>query len=158
MSATSLCRGAAATSIRKPPSSLVRVLPVFVACIPKFGCPLCWPALAALCSLCGLPFATLNPLLIGASLLGIALLLISAALQHTFRWPSGLLLAGLFATLGARLLAAPEWVGYVATVLVLTALVAEFSLRRPFARIAFSPHCLHRGQAASVSPRSREEA
>ena len=119
-----LRRGRTAISIRKPPSSLARGLPVLVACMPKLGCPLCWPALSALCSLCGLSFPILNPLLIGITLLAIALLLITAVSRHTFSWSSGLLVAGLFTNLGARFWTAPAWVTYVATALVLTALVA----------------------------------
>ena len=117
--------GHAAISISKPPSSLARGLPMLAACMPKLGCPLCWPALAALCSLCGLPFTMLNPLLIGITLLAIALLLITAIVRHTFSWPSGILLAGLSASLGARCWTAPVWVAYVATALVLSALIAE---------------------------------
>jgi hypothetical protein len=136
-------RGRTAISIRKPPSSLARRLPVLLACMPKLGCPLCWPALAALCSFCGLPFAILNPLLIGITLLAIALLLITAVSRHTFSWSSGLLAAGLSANLGARFWTAPAWVAYVATALVFTALVAEFLLPRHFAIITPSPHCMH---------------
>jgi hypothetical protein len=151
--AAPFCGGPKATSIAKPHWSLARVLPVLAACMPKLGCPLCWPALAALCSLCGVPFATLSPLLIGASVLAIALLLISAALRRGFGWASGLLLAGLCVNLGARLWAVPVWVVYVATALVLTGLVAEFFRPGRLAAITPAAHCI----AIAVPRRSREE-
>lgn len=153
-----LCRGPASISIRKPPSSLAGKLPVLLACVPKLGCPLCWPALAALCSLCGLPFAVLNPLLLGLTLLAIALLLITAAFRHTFSWPSGLLLAGLLTNLGSRSLEAPVWVAYVATGLVFTALIAEFFLPGHFAMTAAAPHCASSCRTVSASCRSQEES
>jgi len=156
--ATQLCGRRTAISTRMPPSSLARRLPVLAACIPKVGCPLCYPALAALCSLCGLPFATLNPLLIGVTLLGIALLLITAVSRHTFSWPSGLLVAGLFTNLGARFWAVPVWFGYVAAALVLTGFVAEILLPRRFVTTSLSPHCTRNCHAVFVSRCSEEEA
>ena len=142
-SATQLREEPAANSIPKRPSPFVRVLPALVACIPKLGCPLCWPALAALCSLCGVPCTILNPLLIGVTLLIIALLLITALSRHSFSLSSGLLLTGLIANLGARLWAAPVWIGYVVAVLVLTALLVEFLFPAHFVRNTPSSHCMH---------------
>jgi hypothetical protein len=142
-SATQLREEPVANSIHKRPSPFVRVLPALVACIPKLGCPLCWPALAALCSLCGVPCAALNPLLIGVTLLVIVLLLITALSRHSFSLSSGLLLVGLIANLGARLWAAPVWIGYVVAVLVLTALFVEFLLPAHFVRNTPSSHCMH---------------
>lgn len=150
-SVTQLCGEPAANSIGKPPSPFIRVLSALVACVPKLGCPLCWPALAALCSLCGVPCAALNPLLIGVTLLVIALLLITAALRHIFSLSSGLLLIGLIANLGARLWAAPVWVGYVVAALVLAALCVEFFLPAHFVMIMPSSHCMHSCRAAPGS-------
>jgi len=154
-----------AAALRHPPiavpratSKLARALPLLVACMPKLGCPLCWPVLAALCSLLGLPYAALNPVLIGAAVAAIAVLLISACVRQRFRWPSGLLLAGLVATLGTRLWASPAWVGYAAAASVLTAVVAEFLLSRHLATITPSPHCPHHGHTVLGAPRSQEEA
>ena len=155
--ATQLCGRPATTSIRKPPPSLARRLPVLAACMPKLGCPLCWPALS-LCSLCGLPFATLNPLLIGITLLAIVSLLITAVSRHVFSWSSRLLLAGLFANLGTRFWVAPVWLGYVASGLVLTALVAEFLLTGNFVMITPLSHCTRNCRTVFVSRRSQEEA
>lgn len=135
------------TAMPRTASKLARALPLLLACMPKLGCPLCWPALAALCSLFGLPFAALNPALIGVAVVAIAVLLISACVRQTFRWPSGLLLAGLVATLGTRLWASPAWVSYAAAASVLTAVVAEFLLSRRLATIAPSPHCPHNSGA-----------
>jgi len=156
--ATEPCEGHAANSIHKPSSPIARGLPLLLACVPKLGCPLCWPALAALCSLCGLPFATLNPLLIGVTLLAIALLLFTAVSRHTFGWSSRLLLTGLLANLGARFWAVPVWVGYIAAALVLTVFVAEFLLPGHFAMITPSPHCIGNCRTAFVSSRSQEKA
>jgi hypothetical protein len=143
-------------AVPRATSRLARALPLLVACMPKLGCPLCWPALAALCSLFGLPFAALNPALIGIAVAAIAILLISACVRQTFRWPSGLLLAGLVATLGTRLWTSPPWVGYAAAASVLTAVVAQFLLSGHFATIAPSPHCPRNGHTVVVAPRSQE--
>ncbi len=46
------------------PSRSAASATVCMICVPKLGCPLCWPLLAALCSLMGVPFHYVDSVLL----------------------------------------------------------------------------------------------
>ncbi len=90
----------------------VPVMTAALAFMPKLGCPLCWPAIAGICALLGLPFSYVNPLLTTLVVLGLVVLLIVAARQRAIAGCNGLAIAALLMILIARLNAWPVWVGY----------------------------------------------
>lgn len=96
----------------------------YAACAPKLGCPLCWPALATLCSMLGVPFLYLNRITLAMTLLALAFCLPACLLRRDFRnGPLALVAASLVLSALYRCVGLPELFGYAATLGVLSAAV-----------------------------------
>lgn len=91
--------------------ALVRAASMVFACIPKFGCPLCWLLLAAACSFLGLPFSLLNPIIAACTAFALVAVVLSVLTERNPTPRSGLAIASL-AIFVARVWALPPWVGY----------------------------------------------
>lgn len=93
-------------------SALVRAATLVFACIPKVGCPLCWPLLAGACSFLGLPFSLLNPIITACTALALVATVVSVLKRRSSTLRSGLAIASLLAIFVFRVWALTPWVGY----------------------------------------------
>jgi hypothetical protein len=130
------------TCISEPaPRAVSRTVPsigtLMLALLPKFGCPLCWPVLAATLGLFGLPIKSLNNIVIAITALMLTLALI-LLLRTKDRAPYILLGISSAFALAYRLALLPAVAAYI-----LMALVAAFLVFRQiqhFVRYAPSDH------------------
>ena len=84
-----------------------------MALVPKIGCPLCWPVLAAVCSLVGVSIQVCNFLLTVITLLALATCSISLVREPSERGPTVLAIASLLLVLFYRVSNAPPALCYL---------------------------------------------
>ncbi len=111
------------------PATLHTAGTLLLAVMPRFGCPFCWPVLAAALSLCGLPLAALNTVCIALA----AVSLVAACTFAALRRDATLILLALNASvlLCFRLQLLPAAVAYAAAAILLAVFLGCRALYRP---------------------------
>ncbi len=126
MTITSVCHGMTQVGRESARPSPLRAGTLALACIPKFGCPLCWPVLTGVCSLLGLPFSLLNPIITACTALALVAVVVSVLTERSPTPRSGLAIASLLAIFVGRVWALPPWVGYAGAAGMLA--IASFNM------------------------------
>jgi len=98
--------------IRTTSSTVMRAASLAFACMPKLGCPLCWPVLAAVCSFTGLRFSLLDPMITECIALAVLAVFVSSLKRHRITPHAGVAITSLLTTLLYRVFTMPHWVGY----------------------------------------------
>lgn len=133
MTTASTCRGTHHDAYESVSSAPARAATLIFACIPKFGCPLCWPFLAGACSFLGLPFSLLNPIITACTALALVATVGTVLVKRSATLRSGLAIASLLSIFVCKVWVLPPWVGYAGSAGLLAVAVWGTRERRDLA-------------------------
>jgi hypothetical protein len=117
----------------------LRSLGLLVTAIPKFGCPMCWPAIAAIAGACGVQLQTVDRALTVLSIACVAATLVILTRQRSCH--AAAIFSAALVILLFRLGLLPAWSAYVASAVLVAATVRRRILSSPVASGRSYEHC-----------------
>ena len=122
---------------------------LYIALVPKIGCPLCWPVLAAICNIVGVRVQIFNFLLTVITFLALAACSILLVREPSRRGPAVLAIVSLVVVLFYRISDVPPALCYVGSLGLLVSFA--WSALRSFSRDKRAFPCISR-QGVTPNP------